>query len=249
MTERPANADSEAAEALHRAIVSDLVEAGNASPYPADANEPDPDYFSYGVRAAGKKAIISRHRPAVRALDRRTQLLLAKRLIHSGFGEQQSVGLAVLEPLADHFTPDRFDELDELIRQLKGWSKVDEFSGSLLRDVLFANPESLIPVIESWNRSDDRWLKRMSVVIFTRKVAASGRFTDVALALCDNLAHDEEDLVRKGVGWSLKDLAKFDRERILDHVARLRDAGVSGVVIRYAIKDLSADERAAFATR
>lgn len=233
-------------ESLHRSIVADLVAAGKASPYRADANEPDPDYHSYGVRAAGKKAVIAGHRPMIRALNRQDQLALAKRLILSGFGEQQSVGLAILEPLADHFSPDRFDELDELVRRLRGWSKVDEFSGSLLRDVLLEYPDELLPLIRSWNRSEDRWLKRMSVVIFTRRVAATGRFTDVALEFCDELANDDEDLVRKGVGWSLKDLMKVDRERILSHVAGMRDAGVPGVVIRYAIKDLDPDERAAF---
>ena len=231
---------------LYRAIVADLVAAGAASPYPADANEPDPRYLSYGVRAAGKKQIISRHRPAVRALDRDDRLRLAETLISSGYGEQQSVGLAILEPLADHFSPDRLDELDGLVRHLRGWSKVDEFSGSLVRDVLFNHPDALLPYVRRWNADDDRWLKRLSVVLFTRKVAASGRFTDIALDLCDNLAHDEEDLVRKGVGWSLKDLLKVDRDRVLAHVAALRADGVSGVVIRYAIKDLPAAERAAF---
>jgi len=231
---------------LYRAIVADLVEAGAASPYPADANEPDPRYLSYGVRAAGKKQIISRHRPAVRALDRDDRLRLAEQLISSGYGEQQSVGLAILEPLADYFSPERLDELDGLVRHLRGWSKVDEFSGSLVRDVLFNNPDALLPYVRRWNADDDRWLKRLSVVLFTRKVAATGRFTDVALDLCDNLAHDEEDLVRKGVGWSLKDLLKVDRDRVMAHVAALRADGASGVVIRYAIKDLPAAERAAF---
>jgi 3-methyladenine DNA glycosylase AlkD len=231
---------------LHRVIVADLVDAGAASPYPADANEPDPRYLSYGVRAAGKKQIISRHRPAVRALDTPARLELAERLISSGYGEQQSVGLAILEPLADHFSPEHLGDLDRLLRHLRGWSKVDEFSGSLVRDVLFNHPDELLTYVRQWNAAEDRWLKRLSVVLFTRKVAASGRFTDVALELCDNLAHDEEDLVRKGVGWSLKDLMKLDRERVLAHVAGLRADGVSGVVIRYAIKDLSAEERAAF---
>ncbi len=88
-------------ESIYQSIVDDLVAAGQTSAYPADANEPDPDYLSYGVRAAGKKAIIAAHRREVRALDRPQQLALAKRLVLSGFGEQQSVGLAILEPRAD----------------------------------------------------------------------------------------------------------------------------------------------------
>ena len=82
------------------------------------------------------------------------------------------------------------------------------------------------------------------VVLFTRKVASSGQFKDVALNFCENLVYDQEDLVLKGVGWSLKDMMRGDKARILDYVMDLRARGVSNVVTLYAIKDLKGDERA-----
>ena len=89
---------------LYNAIVDDLIKAGAASPYPADANEPDPRYKSYGVRAAGKAEIIKTHRAAMRTLDQADRLALAKRLIHSEYGEQQSVALHLLESISNYFT-------------------------------------------------------------------------------------------------------------------------------------------------
>jgi 3-methyladenine DNA glycosylase AlkD len=229
---------------LYNALIADLEAAGRASAYMADANEPDPRYKSYGVRAAGKRQIFAAHRQAIRALPADRQIVLAAQLIQSEYGEQQSIGLWILEAHVAYFTPDRFAELDALMRCLHGWSKIDEATGALLRDLLFAYPAEMQALVRTWNRDPDMWLRRASVVLFTRKVAQSGRFTDFALAMCENLLDAPEKLVQKGVGWALKDLLRVDKERIKQVVRQLRRRGVSGVITLYAIKDLRGAERA-----
>lgn len=232
--------------ALYQLIVTDLEAAGELSPYKADANEPDPRYKSYGVRAQGKKEIFATHRTGIRALSPDQQRVLATRLIQSRYGEQQSVGHSILSQFPAYFSPDRFQELDGLIRCLHGWSKVDEFTGTLLREILFLHPEEMTKLVRSWNEDPDMWLRRTSVVLFTRKVAKSGQFTDFALQMCDHLIDAEEDLVQKGVGWSLKDLMKSDKDRIKRYVSQLRTQGVPSTITLYAIRDLKGEERAEF---
>lgn len=231
---------------LHNLIVNDLQTAGKSSPYSADANEPDPCYRSYGVRAQGKKEIFATYRQSIRGLPVDQQIELATRLIHSKFGEQQSIGLLILEKFPHYFSPARFQELDVLVRSLHGWSKVDAFTGSLLRDILFQHPQEFLELVRTWNRSSDMWLRRTSVVLFTRKVAKSGQFTDFALEMCNTLLDAEEELVRKGVGWALKDLMRADRVRIKEYVHQLREQGVSSTITLYAIRDLKGQERADF---
>lgn len=234
---------------LYDLIVAELEAAGLASPYPADANEPDPRYKSYGVRAPAKKKIFASHRRAIRTLSRQQQVELATTLIQSEVGEQQEIGLFILQKFPDYFDPTRFQELDNLVQHLHGWSKVDAFTGSLLRDVLFQHPNEFSDLVRLWNTHTDMWLRRTSVVLFTRKVAKSGQFNDIALEMCDNLIFAEEDLVRKGVGWALKDLMHSDKERIKSYVQQLRQQGVSSVITLYAIKDLKGQERADFLAR
>lgn len=231
---------------LYKRIEADLEAMGKMSAYRADANEPDPRYKSYGVRAAGKKAIISKFKKEIRSLPQEEQLALARRLIESEYGEQQSVGLFILEKFPDYFAPERFGELDSLVRCLRGWSKVDSFTGSLLRDVLFLHREPFLELVREWNHDADMWLRRTSVVLFTRKVAKSGEFLDEGLAMIANLIHAEEDLVQKGVGWALKDLMKADKPRVLEIVRAYKNTGVSGVIWRYAIRDLDKQERKDF---
>ena len=236
---------SAAVDRLCELIVADLVVAGAASLYSADANEPDPRYKSYGVRADGKKQIIKTHRAAMRALTIDEKLALSHRLIKSRYGEQQSVALYLLESVVAYFTPEKFAELDELIRCLHGWSKIDSYTGSLLRDVLLAYPAEMETLVRQWNQDGDMWLRRASVVLFTRKIARSGQFNDLGLAMCDALVRDSEDLVLKGVGWALKDMMRSEKERVIEYVKQLRAQGVSSVVTLYAIRDLKGVERAA----
>ena len=230
---------------VYKSIVGDLITAGKESSYPADANEPDPRYKSYGVRAAGKKQIISTHRAAINKLPTQEQIKLATMLMESEYGEQQSVALYVLERAISYFTPDKFNELDQLMRHVHGWSKVDSFTGSLLRDLLFHYPEPFMKIVRQWNNDEDLWLRRASIVLFTRKVARSGQFNDVALDLCNNLIHDSEDMVQKGVGWALKDLMHSDKPRIISYVKELRAQGVTSVITLYAIRNIKGAERVA----
>ena len=231
---------------IYKNIVQDLEAAGQASANPADANEPDPLYKSYGVRAGDKKEIFRRWRPQIRQLEPERQIALARRLIESEFGEQQSIGLFILEPLADRFTSDRLPEIDGYMRRLHGWSKVDAFTGSLLRDILLRDPEPFLALVRGWNGEQSMWLRRASVVLFTRKVVRDRTYHDFALEMCENLLFAPEDLVRKGVGWALKDMLRADRGRILEYVRGLRRRGVSSVITLYAIKDLKGPERADF---
>jgi len=230
-------------ERVYSLIVDDLEKAGEKSHYTSDANEPDSRYKSYGVRAAGKKEIISKHKNSILALTQNQQISLVTKLMTSRYGEQQSMALFILEKNLNYFIPGKFDELDKMIRCIHGWSKVDSFTGSFLREILFNYPDEFIPLVRKWNNENDIWLKRISVVLFTRKVARSGQFTSTALEMNDHLKFDKEPLVLKGIGWSLKDLMKADKDRIINLIKQWRKESVSSTVTLYAIKDLNGQER------
>lgn len=193
---------------LHERIVEALTEAGRTSLYLADADETDPRYRSYGVRMPAVRAIWREVRPSVQALDDDEKLDLATVLVESGFGEQQTIANLVLGLMAGRFEAEHLTLLDELVHHLHGWSKVDTFATGIIKQLLDRFPNEIVELARAWNRDPDSWPRRLSVVIFTRSVAASGRFTDVALELCDNLDGDTHLHVRKGVAWTRKDLAK-----------------------------------------
>lgn len=234
-----------AVDALHRAIEAELRRRGARSPYAADADEPDPRYRAYGVRAPEMKRFISGLRPDLSALSIDQALDLAGRLIASGYGEQKTVALALLERVADHFTPARFDALDGIMRSLHGWSKIDSYTSVFLPRILAAHGPAVIDLVGHWTADKDLWLRRASVVLFTRKVATSRLYGDVALRNCEALIFDTEHLVQTGVGWCLKDQMKGQKDVVLPYVRDLRRRGVSSKITLYALRDIKGEERRA----
>lgn len=191
------------------------------------------------------KRFISGLRSDFSNLDTSQKVDLTKRLIGSGYGEQKSVAIALLEKVPGYFTPDRFDLLEELVAGLHGWSKIDAVTSSLLRRILESHETEFLDLLRSWNGSEDLWLRRASVVMFTRKVAKMGRFKTVAIANCSALIHDPEHLVQTGVGWCLRDLMRWHKEEILSYVLELRRKGVSSKITLYALRDIKGEERKA----
>ena len=230
-------------DAIYDDFVADLIEAGRDTPYRQDANEPDPRYRAYGVRSPERRAIFKRHEKRVRALPVREQRALAERLIASGYGEQQELAFLVLRPFVKTFEASDLAWLEALLRHLHGWSKIDGYCGGVLQPLLPRFPQQLVARARAWAADSDPWMRRASVVLFTRKVARSGEFTDVALELGDALRFDEHEHVLKGVGWLLQDLMDTEPERIGAYVKRLRADGVSSVVTLYAIKRLRGPAR------
>ncbi len=64
------------------------------------------------------------------------------------------------------------------------------------------------------------------------------------MELCNNLIWQKEDLVKKAVGWALKDnMLGENKKKVLDYVKELRRKGVSSVITLYAIQNLKLNER------
>ncbi len=233
---------------LQTEIAELLATTGANTPYAADANEPDPRYQGYGVRAPQMKQIIKSLNPVLRDLSTPDRVALIQRLIDSGFGEQKTIAIHLMELTADFFTAEHLDLVDTWVRGLHGWSKVDTITARFLPTLLRTCPDEVLALSAAWNKDPDLWLRRTSVVLYTRNIAKSGAYTDVALERCTELKYDSEALVQKGVGWCLKDHLKDSvpadsRRRTMEFVNGLVHDNVPRLVIRYALQDFSAAQR------
>jgi 3-methyladenine DNA glycosylase AlkD len=197
----------------------------------------------YGISAPDFYQIAKKYRHDFKQLSFDKKIELAKRFFASGYGGQMSFGSMLLNMSVKEMTPKNFAILEFAGDCLNNWGTTDGFCIDVLQPLLLAYPQDVLRVLREWNKSKSLWKRRASVVVFTRKIGASGKFTDEALALCDNLIWDEEDYVRKGVGWALKDCMRGDKKKVLDYVKNLRRKGVSAVITLYAIRDLKGRER------
>jgi 3-methyladenine DNA glycosylase AlkD len=203
------------------------------------------DYQTYGLSSKDYSELYKIFNPRFLNLNLQDRLKLTmlwaktrnSTLIHLGC---HLIRLSVRKELIN---PSHFGFFDNFLEYFRGWGNVDLFCSEIMRPLLEEYPTEVINLLQNWNKTEHMCKKRASVVTFTRDTAESGKYLEIALELCDNLIWDKEDLVRKGVGWSLKDNMRADKKRVLDYVKKLRRIGVSSTITLYAIRDIKGEER------
>ena len=228
---------------LSDALLADLrrtveAAAGFRRPEPERRFHKHREYLSYGLYGQVLDKILKEFRPRFLELSLQERLDLAAGLLAEHIGELGHAGIHVLALSAEALEPSQYDYLDRLLDDFRSWSHVDHFCTEVMKHLLQNDREGTLSLLEKWNRSENRWKRRASVVSFVRGVGESGLFTDEVLRLCENLIWDSEDIVRKGVGWALKDNLRSAPDRILSYVKELRRKGVSSTITLYAIRDL-----------
>jgi 3-methyladenine DNA glycosylase AlkD len=103
-----------------------------------------------------------------------------------------------------------------------------------------AKPERLKTVFR-WAKSVDRWHRRGACVALIRGTREKMLFPQIT-RLSDSLLTDEDDMVQKGLGWLLRETAKYDAERTVPYLMKIRGR-TSRLVLRTACETLPAAKR------
>jgi hypothetical protein len=192
-----------AARELHEEIVASLEGAACRSAEPGPAPHQPESIRYYDVPKSWWKGLRGKFGARFQSLGYADLIGLASLLFRARIEEQGHVGNAVLRAGLDDLTPARFEDLDRLLDDFTSWSMVDDFAtgkAGITPALLRRCPAESVALMHRWSQSPNRWKRRTSVVTFTRRVATEGEFIDEAMAICERLRFDEEDLVRKGVG-------------------------------------------------
>jgi len=127
-----------------------------------------------------------------------------------------------------------------LDRYVHNWGHTDGLSLWLL-GASIANDPTLIDHLDAWTKSKNRWKRRAAAVALVPS-ARRGLHTREIFRIAEPLIPDEDDMVRKGVGWLLKETyPKKPVETVKFLLPRKEKA--SRVVLRYAAEKMSAVDR------
>ena len=201
------------------------------------------EYICYGLKTADFHKMMKKYRSRFLELSLSQRLVLALELLKTRIGELGHAGIYMLSISSDEIVPKHFPVLDTAAEEFTSWSHVDVFCTKVTPTLLFNYPEQMLDLLDKWNHSPNRFKRRAIVVTFIQDVAKSGRFLNDALKFCENLVWDDEDIVRKGVGWALKINMRYSPQRVLEYVKDLRRRGVSSTITLYAIENLAPELR------
>ena len=194
---------------------------------------------THGLRAPQQKEIARKYYHRVKK-DLPTAIQVTQRLIEARFLDEVSVGIMMLRRMNRHLTPAHFDTVDPWVDLLTNWANTDGLSAWIIADIVNKDP-SLTDRLLEWTTSENRWRRRAAAVSLV-PIARKGAMLDQVFMIADNLMTDGDDMVRKGVGWILKEASKEHPQEIRGYLLKWREE-TSALVLRYASEKLPKDMR------
>jgi 3-methyladenine DNA glycosylase AlkD len=121
-------------------------------------------------------------------------------------------------------------------RYVRNWSHCDGVSTWQIAASI-ANQPGLADRLAGWTKSKNRWKRRSAAVSFIQE-AKRGRQTETIFHVCSLLMEDADDMVRKGVGWLLKETYPKKPREVLEFLAGWR-AQTPRLVLRLAAEKMT----------
>ncbi len=98
--------------------------------------------------------------------------------------------------------------LEYLVTHNSWWDTVDAIASQIAGPWFLKYPDQINKVSDKWNRSENIWLQRMSILFQLKYKNALD--LDLLLKYIDRLSSSKEFFVQKAIGWILREYSKTD---------------------------------------
>lgn len=145
---------------------------------------------------------------------------VADRLFSGPVLEEKIAGIFLLENLTAKCGDAEFKLFETWLDRISSWADHDGLVHSLIAPMVAAKAARTKSVFR-WAKSPDRWHRRAACVALIRGARAKMFFPEI-VRLSDSLLGDKDDMVQKGLGWLLRETAKFDAKRTVPYLMKIR---------------------------
>ncbi|MGA7400878.1 MAG: DNA alkylation repair protein [Candidatus Sulfotelmatobacter sp.] len=164
----------------------------------------------------------------------------ADQLFSGSVLEEKVAAVFLLEKLEREFGEKEFKLFDSWLDRIGSWADHDALVHDLIAPMIVSKPERA-RVVFKWAKSPKRWRRRAACVALIRGARAKMFFPEIT-RLSDSLLSDEDDMVQKGLGWLLRETAKFDAKRTVPYLMKIRGQAPR-LVLRTACETLPAETK------
>jgi 3-methyladenine DNA glycosylase AlkD len=190
----------------------------------------------YGVRTPEWRRISRQFWSQVKSLPKSDVFRLCEKLLAIRNGEERGVAFDWAGRMRRQLGPADFLRLERWLKQhVTNWGSCDSLSGGALGFFLLDHPEFL-PKARAWAGSKNRWLRRASAVVHIIP-NRNGIAVDSSYKVAEVLLEDTDDMVQKGYGWMLKEIANKRPQEVFEFVVK-RKAKMPRTALRYAIEKM-----------
>lgn len=185
-------------------------------------------YFKENISTAGWKV------PKVRALakeyvkifkkekyDANKVLDLVEKLFMTARMEEVTLALEILRHYHNIYTPKMFNLFASWTKYLTNWAHTDDFATHHIGKLISID-KNLFKELIKWTKSQNRWIRRLSVVSLVPD-ARKGNMLNEVFRICSKLMKDNDYMVQKGVGWLLKEASKKHPLEVANFLIRWKE--------------------------
>ena len=165
---------------------------------------------------------------------------VADNLFSGSVLEEKVAAVFLLEKLDAQFGDREFQLFEAWLDRISSWADHDGLVHYLIAPMVAANPARVKDAFR-WAKSRERWHRRAACVAMIRGARAKMFFPEI-VKLSDFLLADRDDMVQKGLGWLLRETAKFDAKRTVPYLMQIRGRAPR-LVLRTACETLPATTR------
>jgi 3-methyladenine DNA glycosylase AlkD len=219
-----------------------VLKDGGSAPRSSDVQH----FFKERVKSRGwrtaalRKAAIEFRRGLAKDHGMKFVVQVANELFSGEILEEKAFAVFLLEGQTAELGAREFRLFASWLDRVTNWADHDGLVHYLLSPMVAAEPGYCSEVMR-WAHSRNRWRRRAACVGLIRGARKKQLFAEI-VRTSDMLLGDDDDMVQKGLGWLLREAAKYDAKRTVPYLMKIRGQAPR-LVLRTACEKLSAAER------
>ncbi len=199
-----------------------VLKDGGSAPHSAEVQH----FFKEEVRSRGwrtaelRKVAVRFRRSIVKERGMPFVVEVADELFSGHVLEDKTFAVFLLEGQTGAFSAREFKRFSSWLDRVTNWSDHDGLVHYVLSPMVAAEPK-YCPEVFRWTKSPNRWRRRAACVALIRGAREKKLFAEI-VGTSEALLVDEDDMVQKGLGWMLREAAKYDSRRTVPYLMKIR---------------------------
>ena len=196
---------------------------------------------SRGWYTAELRKLAVRFRRTILAESGLTFLLqVADRLFRGNVLEEKIFAVLMLAGVVDRLGRPEFNLFESWLGRISSWADHDALVYYLIGPMIAADAK-LLPRPLQWAKAKVRWHRRAAAVGLIHSTRQHKNLEHIQ-RVSRILLPDDDDMVQKGLGWLLREAAKFNREPTVAYLMTIRERAPR-LVLRTACETLPTPAR------
>jgi len=219
-----------------------LLKDGGSAPHSEEVQW----FFKEEIKSRGwytaelRKVAVRMRRSIVREKGTDFLVRVADQLFSGCVLEEKVFAVFLLENQTGQLTEKEFRLFASWIDRVSSWADHDALAHDLLAPMMISESARSRQVLV-WAKSSNRWRRRAACVSLIRGTREKKFFPEI-VRLSEMLVTDQDDMVQKGLGWLLREAAKYNPKRTVPYLMKIRGRAPR-LVLRTACETLPAATR------